>query len=63
MQRTMTLQVMVTVPAITPESEVESAFNAALDEPPCDWGEWVVGAVSIVSVAKHQKRKGPNPSA
>jgi hypothetical protein len=50
--RIITLQVSVTVPAEAGESEVESAINAALDEPPCYWGDWVVGAATIISVER-----------
>lgn len=52
----MTLEIRVTVPAIVSENEVGRAINAALDEPPCDWGDWTVGAAVITKVAKHQGR-------
>lgn len=42
--------IQVTVPAVVGESEVEREINAALDEPPCDWGEWEVGAALITCV-------------
>lgn len=48
--RVITFTVEVTVPAATGESEVAAAVNAALDEPPCDWGEWEVGPATIAEV-------------
>jgi hypothetical protein len=51
-KREMTLQITVTVPATTGESEVERAINAALDEPPCDWEDWEVGLASITDVKR-----------
>jgi hypothetical protein len=50
MTRRITLTLIVDVPATTGENEVETAINAALDEPPCDWGEWIVGAATIQGV-------------
>lgn len=50
--RVIVLQVEITVPVTVGESEVERELNAALDEPPCDWGNWTVGAVSIVGVGQ-----------
>ena len=50
--RRMTLQFEVTVPAEVGESSVEIALNGALDEPPCEWGDWTVGAVRIVNVER-----------
>lgn len=50
--RTITLQIEVTVPAATGESEVENAINEALAEPPCVWDDWIVGIASIVKVTK-----------
>ena len=55
MTRTITLQVSVTVPTTVGESEVERAINAALDEPPCDWGTWTVGAAVITNVTKQEE--------
>ncbi len=49
--RRMTLSLTVDVPVTTGENEVETAINAALDEPPCDWGTWFVGAVEITAVS------------
>jgi hypothetical protein len=43
------LQIDVTIPTATTEEEVKEAINAALDEPPCNWGEWVVGAARAVT--------------
>jgi hypothetical protein len=48
--RIMTLQFDVEVPARVAESLVESAINQALDEGPCNWGDWTIGGVSIVNV-------------
>ncbi len=48
--KTVRVELFVTVPVVTPESEVEQAINAALDEPPCDWQDWYVSGVSIVKV-------------
>ena len=39
----------VTVPLGVGESEVENAINAVLNEPPCDWETWTVGAAVITS--------------
>lgn len=50
--REITLQLTVTVPAATAERDVEAAIDAALDEPPCDWGVWKVGGVEITAVRK-----------
>jgi len=50
--RTMTFELQVTVPAATGESEVQNAINQALDEPPCDWGRWIVGAAVITKVER-----------
>ena len=55
MKRRMTLQIEVEVDARVGESEVGSAINAALDEPPCDWGDWTVGAAVIVKVEKYRR--------
>lgn len=48
--RRMTLSIEVLVPAEVGENEVEEAINAALDEPPCDWEEWSIGAAGIKTV-------------
>ncbi len=50
MQREMTIQLTVTAPAVAGESEVCRAVDAALDEPPCDWGEWSVSMASVIKV-------------
>lgn len=52
MTRRMTLQLTVTVPDSTGESDVEKAINGALDEPPCDWEDWVVGGAQITNVER-----------
>jgi hypothetical protein len=46
----MTLSLEVVVFAEVGESEVEEAINAALAEPPCDWGDWSVRAARIKTV-------------
>lgn len=48
--RRITIKLTVDVPVTTGENEVETAINGALDEPPCDWGDWVVGAATIEDV-------------
>jgi hypothetical protein len=48
-KRTITLEIQVTAPAATGEWEIERAINAALDEPPCEWGEWKVGAAVVTT--------------
>lgn len=50
MKRIYTLQLAVETPHTTGESEVADAINAALDEPPADWGEWGVGCADVVGV-------------
>lgn len=37
------LALVVTVPDDVAVSTVTEAVNAALNEPPCDWGSWTVG--------------------
>ena len=54
MMRVIALHITVTVPATVGESEVENAINAALDEPPCDWGDWTVDGATIVGVHKFE---------
>lgn len=34
--------------------EVAAAINAALDEPPCSWGTWVVGAAWATIVKEEE---------
>jgi hypothetical protein len=48
--RQITLAITVTVPLDTEGLAVENAINTALDEPPCDWGEWIVGAATIIEI-------------
>jgi hypothetical protein len=50
--RAVTLSITVTVPAAVGENEVETEINAALNEPPCDWGEWTVGPAIIIDVKR-----------
>lgn len=46
-RRTIRLKLYVTVPPETSECMVEDAINKALDEPPCDWGDWTVSYVEV----------------
>lgn len=50
--REITLQVSVTVPIGVGENDVETAINSALDEPPCEWEDWIVGAAIITNVKR-----------
>lgn len=50
--RTIILQIEVKIPATVGESEVERAINAALDEPPCNWENWIVGAAIVIDAHK-----------
>ena len=43
-----TLQIVVKVPYAIKAETVENEINAALDEPPADWGSWTVGAAVVV---------------
>jgi hypothetical protein len=45
--KTVKLYLEVEVPKNTKPADVAEALNAALDEPPCEWGEWTVGAVLV----------------
>ena len=49
-KRVYTLSLTVTAPTTTGERDIANAVNAALDEPPCDWGEWMVGAAMVTDV-------------
>jgi len=42
--RVVRVSIDVTVPLTTTDENVEESINAALDEPPCDWDDWLVGA-------------------
>ena len=50
MRDRVTIEIEVMVPAGTNEAEVADCINAALDEPPCDWTDWAVGAAIVKSV-------------
>lgn len=52
MKRRVTLELVVEADATVGENDIENAINAALDEPPCDWGDWTVTAAVIVKVEK-----------
>lgn len=54
--RIMTVEIQVEVPANVGESAVEQEINAALDEPPCDWEGWTVGAARITNVKASTKK-------
>lgn len=54
MRRQITIGVIVTVQATVGENEVEQAINQALDEPPCDWGDWEVRQAVIITVKKEK---------
>lgn len=43
------LEVEVRVPDDVTSSQVEEELNQALNEPPCDWGNWSVGTIIVVS--------------
>lgn len=49
-KRIIHLSLTVEVPYDVGEHDVEAALNEALDEPPCEWGEWTVGGVTIDQV-------------
>ena len=51
------LELIVDVPIRTAESDILDSFNAVLDEPPCDWGDWTVGAVMIADVSPLRSRR------
>jgi len=46
--RTVILQINVEVPKDIQASDVAIAINKVLDEPPCDWQDWVVGAAVVI---------------
>ena len=48
--RLYTLQLQVKAPIETGSNEIESAVNAALDEPPCDWEDWTLGYASVTGI-------------
>jgi hypothetical protein len=50
MQREYTLELKVRAPTTTGESDITDGINGALDEPPCDWGEWVVGTAEVTRI-------------
>lgn len=52
--REFTIQLTVIADAKTAESDVTASINQQLDEPPCDWGDWIVGAAEIVGVRKYE---------
>jgi len=49
-ERLYTLQLVVRAPTTTSENEISNAVNEALDEPPCDWGNWTVSSAEVISV-------------
>lgn len=50
MRRIYTIQLVVEAEHTTGEAEIANAINEALDEPPCDWGDWEVSLASVVDV-------------
>jgi len=48
--RTYLVSIEITAPHTTTENEIERAINAALDEPPCDWSDWIVGYATIQGI-------------
>jgi len=46
----MILQLEMEVRAGAWVEEIVDALNRALDEPPCDWGEWEVGGLRLLKV-------------
>lgn len=38
---------------------VETAINLVLDEPPCSWGSWTVGAATVVKIAVFDEEEEP----
>ena len=50
-----TLTFTVTAPAEVSENEIERAINSALDEPPCDWGDWEVELATITDVSRVER--------
>ena len=57
--RVVRMWIDVTVPITTTDENVEESINAALDEPPCDWGDWVVGAARVVTAQKCSEAEIP----
>lgn len=54
--RIMTIQIDIEVPVEVGESTVEREINAALDEPPCDWGNWTVGLAIVTKAIRAVKQ-------
>jgi len=52
--RTYLITIEVSAPHTTTEAEISNAINAALDEPPCDWQDWTVGAANVTGVRLDQ---------
>ena len=46
----MILQLEMEVRAGASVEEIVDALNRALDEPPCDWGEWEVGGLRLLKL-------------
>lgn len=51
LSKTITVQIQVEVPESAKAEEVITQIDAALNEPPCDWGEWSVGFSEVVKVS------------
>jgi hypothetical protein len=57
--RPVTVAVTVHVPAATGDHTVTEALNKVLDEPPCHWAGWFVGAVRVISRGYPDPHAGP----
>jgi hypothetical protein len=44
---THTVTIVVETPYEIKDISVANAINKALDEPPCDWGDWGVGIAEV----------------
>jgi len=51
MKARVVIQIEVETPSDISEHKVANAINAALEEPPCDWGNWTVGIARVVETA------------
>lgn len=49
-RKSFTLMLRVETPENFTSEEVYRSINAILDEPPCDWGDWVVSAATVHKV-------------
>jgi hypothetical protein len=49
-----TVTIIVKTPYRIKAETVEHAINEALDEPPCNWEPWIVGAANVTSSKTEQ---------